>query len=178
MTKLKTVIKIERGRWNNWAGTLKLAEDGLHAFGIECFWLIGWWSFLASSVRIYTVLVCILLPYQRGQLDFIIDNWFHWLLHCPLSYAICPLTFLSCCNYVWLAFSANTFLFGPRSLAIKYLSLFSSILYFSFDRLTMHSSKWFPFLLSPTWSCPPSKGLQNSTTNSYIGCNWKEFLHK
>ena len=39
---------------------------------------------------------------------------------------------------------------------------------FSFDRLTMHSSKWFPFLVSSTWSCPPSKGLQNSTINKCV----------
>ena len=54
-------MKIERGRWDNWAGTLKLAEDELHAFGIEWFWLIGWSFFLASSASIYTDLVSILL---------------------------------------------------------------------------------------------------------------------
>ena len=148
---------------------------------------------LASLLCIYTVLVPILLSCQRGQLWSYHLVWFYWflqfLLYCPLtSWWFAAITSMIClfckCFPFWcpwpgswridfplfVVICISNFPFSSQVLGNQVSILIFFYPLFSFDRLTMHSSKWFPFLVSSTWSCPPCKELQNSTINT-MNCN-------
>ena len=134
--KLTTMMKIERGRWNNWAGTLKLAEDRLHAFGIEWFWLIGWCLFLRpwSVFILFWYVSCCLTKEDSLISLLIIDSIDCSIVPCLMQYVLwlsflAAITSMTClfCKYIpfgvpgpWqssiypyflLCIAANSFLF-------------------------------------------------------------------